>query len=164
MGDRRFADLADAGRHLGRLLASEGVDAGAIALAVMPNGMPVGRQVARLAGLELAGLAVRRDADGVHVGPLPQVAGRTVVVVDDGVESGALARAADDTVRRAGARHVVLAVPVCPQALAPDLARRYDRLVAVVISGEGRSLASHYDVFDTVDTVDTLDTLDTVDT
>jgi predicted phosphoribosyltransferase len=46
--------------------------------------------------------------------------GRTVVVVDDGVATGATARAACQVVRAQGADHVVLAVPVA----SPDVAAR----------------------------------------
>lgn len=50
--------------------------------------------------------------------------GRTVILVDDGIATGATARAALKAVRKAGAEHVVLAVPVAPPetiaALRPD--------------------------------------------
>jgi putative phosphoribosyl transferase len=41
-----------------------------------------------------------------------ELTGRTVVLVDDGVATGATARAACEVVRALGARAVVLAVPV----------------------------------------------------
>jgi putative phosphoribosyl transferase len=47
------------------------------------------------------------------------VSGRTVVLVDDGVVTGAAVRAAAGVVRARGVRRVVLAVPVC----APDVAQ-----------------------------------------
>jgi putative phosphoribosyl transferase len=50
--------------------------------------------------------------------------GRAVILVDDGIATGATARAALKAVRKAGAEHVVLAVPVAPPdtvaALRPD--------------------------------------------
>lgn len=48
------------------------------------------------------------------------LAGRTALLVDDGVATGATARAACEVARQLGATRVVLAVPVC----APDSARR----------------------------------------
>ena len=45
--------------------------------------------------------------------PVP-VAGRTVVIVDDGIATGSTARAACLVVRERGAKRIVLAVPVAP--------------------------------------------------
>ncbi|ARP69445.1 phosphoribosyl transferase [Streptomyces pluripotens] len=53
------------------------------------------------------------------ISPVP-VAGRTAVVVDDGVATGSTARAACRIARARGAARIVLAVPVAP----PDFARR----------------------------------------
>ncbi|MEU2924438.1 phosphoribosyltransferase family protein [Streptomyces sp. NPDC007251] len=52
--------------------------------------------------------------------PAPDPAGRTVIVVDDGLATGATARAALRHVRRRGPAHLILAVPVG----APDSVRR----------------------------------------
>lgn len=52
--------------------------------------------------------------------PRVAVDGRTVIVVDDGVATGATAAAACQVVREQGAAHVVLAVPVAP----PDVVER----------------------------------------
>ena len=46
--------------------------------------------------------------------PALSLAGRTVIVVDDGLATGGTARAAVEVVRAHGARRVVLAVPVAP--------------------------------------------------
>ena len=45
-------------------------------------------------------------------GAMPKLAGRTVLVVDDGAATGATAHAAARSVRQAGAAHVILAAPV----------------------------------------------------
>ncbi len=49
--------------------------------------------------------------------PREAVAGRTAVVVDDGLATGSTARAACAVLRAAGAARVVLAVPVAPAGL-----------------------------------------------
>ena len=41
--------------------------------------------------------------------------GRVVILVDDGLATGYTARAAIEAVRRAGARRIILAVPVAPE-------------------------------------------------
>jgi len=72
--------------------------------------------LARVEDIERAEL-VRRSrlfADS----PLP-VAGRTVIVVDDGVATGATATAACRSLKTHGAGRIVLAVPVAPAAWQP---------------------------------------------
>ena len=61
-------------------------------------------------------LARRRDAFTV---PAP-AAGRTAIVVDDGVATGSTALAACRSLRQAGAARIVLAVPVAPAQWHPD--------------------------------------------
>ena len=63
--------------------------------------------------------------------PLIELAGRTVIVVDDGVATGASARAAARAVRAHGASRVVLAAPVIAAASAPELLSDFDEVVAV---------------------------------
>jgi putative phosphoribosyl transferase len=57
--------------------------------------------------------------------------GRTVVVVDDGIATGATARAACAVARAAGAARVVLAVPVCSRRTAGQLRGEVDELVVL---------------------------------
>ncbi len=63
--------------------------------------------------------------------PMPDLAGRTVIVVDDGVATGATARAAARAARRRGAAHVVLAAPVIAAASEAELRSDFDDVVAV---------------------------------
>jgi putative phosphoribosyl transferase len=55
--------------------------------------------------------------------------GRTVLLVDDGIATGASIVAAARTVRAAGAARVVLAAPIAPQAVYPLLRREGDDVV-----------------------------------
>ncbi len=59
------------------------------------------------------------------------VAGRTVVIVDDGLATGASARAAVAVARARGARRVVVAVPVASPEAARLLAEEADRVVCL---------------------------------
>lgn len=63
-------------------------------------------------------------------GPLP-LTGRTAVIVDDGVATGATARAACEVARAHGARAVVLAAPVGAARTLAALARVADRVVCL---------------------------------
>ena len=60
--------------------------------------------------------------------PRVEVAGRTVIIVDDGVATGGTARAAVRLAKARGARRVVLAVPVAAPAALADLAADADAI------------------------------------
>lgn len=63
--------------------------------------------------------------------PPPDLAGRTAVLVDDGVATGATARAAARAARALGAARVVLATPVVAASTAAELRSDFDDVVAV---------------------------------
>ena len=83
---------------------------------------------AELAQLERrARSEVRRRAQAFREGrPRVPLAGRTVVVVDDGIATGSTARVACQVARAQGAARVVLAVPVCARESAIRLRREVD--------------------------------------
>ena len=64
-------------------------------------------------------------------GPL-EVAGKTVIVVDDGLATGATMRAAIGALRKLGAAEVVAAVPVGPMETCQELSGLCDDLVCLV--------------------------------
>jgi putative phosphoribosyl transferase len=57
--------------------------------------------------------------------------GKRVVIVDDGIATGATTIACARQVREAGAEHVVLAIPVAPPGTVEGLADGVDEMVAV---------------------------------
>lgn len=64
------------------------------------------------------------------------LAGRTTIVVDDGIATGSTAQAACQVARARGAARVVLAVPVAPQSAIAEMAARGD--VDEVVCPEAR--------------------------
>lgn len=75
------------------------------------------------------------------------VAGRTVVVVDDGLATGATARAAVEVLRGGGAARVVLAVPVASAEAVVALERVADEVVALTVPHRFGAVGNWYDDF-----------------
>ena len=59
----------------------------------------------------------------------PEISGKTVILVDDGVATGATMRAAIKALREGGAQKLVVAVPVAPPDTCEVLSREVDELV-----------------------------------
>lgn len=82
-----------------------------------------------------------------HGRPMVDVEGRTAIIVDDGLATGATARAAVEVARAMRAAHVIVAVPVgAPDSLATlrDLA---DDVVALVEPADFAAVGAWYDDF-----------------
>jgi len=149
---KEFAGLTDAGRRLGAQLESRvGSWVTPILLPVLPNGVPVAVGIREVCALPWSALPVERGEEGVVASPLEGLEGVTAIVVDDGVETGTVARAVAPMLRESGVARLVLAVPVCSREAMADLGLRYDEIVAVTIPLVRRSLAWHYVDFDTID-------------
>ena len=73
----------------------------------------------------------RREAAYRGVRPPPSVAGRTVILVDDGLATGSTMRAAVASVRQQGPARIVVAVPVASSVACEELRREADELVCV---------------------------------
>lgn len=82
--------------------------------------------------------------------PAAELAGRTVLVVDDGVATGATARAAARAARQRGAARVVLAAPVIAPSTAEALRGEFDAVVAVEAPETFFAVGTWYRRFDQV--------------
>jgi len=80
----------------------------------------------------------------------PDVAGRMVIVVDDGVATGATARAAASVLRRRGADPVILAAPVGAPATCESLASCFDDVICLRTPWRFGSVGRHYAQFEQV--------------
>ena len=177
-----FQDRVDAGRQLGVLL-SDRPERSAVVLALPSGGVPVGAEVARLLGVPLDVILVRKlgvpgrpelafgaigegdvrvldanilrwahvtDADVASVEKRERIqalsepaalsfaarrqepiAGRDVLIVDDGAATGSTAWAACLVARARGAGKVVLALPVASAGSLQVLAEVADDVVAL---------------------------------
>ena len=116
--------------------------------------------VIRLAGITEVEFAETRDRelaeirrrrvryDGGH--PHVDVAGRVVIVVDDGVATGATTRAALQAVRRQRPRKLVLAVPVAPTSSLADLKAEADEIICLEDYERFGAIGSYYADFSQV--------------
>lgn len=93
--------------------------------------------------------------------PRVPLEGRIAVIVDDGIATGATARAACQVARAQGADHVLLAVPVAPADWRRMLGDVADRLVAVATPDPFVAVGCHYSVFVQVTDDEVLAALDT---
>ncbi|MFB6561355.1 MULTISPECIES: phosphoribosyltransferase family protein [unclassified Streptomyces] len=99
--------------------------------------------VERAETAELARQATRFRGDRPRV-PLE---GRTVIVVDDGIATGATAVAACEVVRAQGAARVVLAVPVAPPDAVARLGTAADEVVCLATPHAFRAVGEWYQDF-----------------
>lgn len=179
----RFADRADAGRQLAELLDEYAGRDDVIVLALPRGGVPVAYEVARILGVPLDVMIVRKlgtpgqpelamgavASGGAYVTnprvveqanvnesemqeeldrqraelarreaayrggrPPPRIAGRSVVVVDDGLATGATMRAAVQALVQYEPQEIVVAVPVAPPHVQDSTLREADRFIALV--------------------------------
>ena len=73
--------------------------------------------------------------------------GRTAIVVDDGIATGATMRVALRAVRRRNPAHLVLAVPVAPPRTIAALAHEVDEVVCLEAPRDFVAVGAHYDDF-----------------
>lgn len=92
---------------------------------------------------ELDRRRIRYMADRPHADP----GGRTAIVVDDGLATGATMKAALVALRRWGAARIVVAVPVAPASTLGELQGLADEVICLAIPREFYGVGAHYDDF-----------------
>lgn len=95
--------------------------------------------------------------------PAPSVAGRCVIVIDDGIATGATVRAALKGLRRAGPRRMVLATPVGPHDIIEVLLGEVDELICLAMPEPFISVGRHYANFDQTSDEEVIDLLQRAD-
>lgn len=79
--------------------------------------------------------------------PAPQVRGRIVILVDDGVATGATMRAAVKALRQSGAAKIVVAVPVGPPETCREIEAEADEIVCATAPEFFRAVGQYYEDF-----------------
>lgn len=102
------------------------------------------------AGRQLALIERRRERYFSGLERVP-VAGRTAIVVDDGIATGASMTAALRATQRAGPRELILAVPVAPPETFERLRSAADRIVCLATPAAFMAVGSFYEDFSQVE-------------
>ncbi|SFR74547.1 putative phosphoribosyl transferase [Marinobacter daqiaonensis] len=103
-------------------------------------------QIERVADKEQAELE-RRETTYRGDRPLPEIEGRTVVLVDDGIATGATMRAAMQACRKQGAKRVVVGVPVGPKETIDRFSREADEVICLSTPENFSSIGQWYQSF-----------------
>ncbi|HEY8829974.1 MAG TPA: phosphoribosyltransferase family protein, partial [Candidatus Limnocylindria bacterium] len=103
-------------------------------------------QIDDAATRESATLAELADRYRGGIAPVP-VRGRTAVIVDDGLATGATATAAARSIRREQPARVVVAVPVCAAQTANELRQEVDLVICLGEYDSFRAVGMYYQNF-----------------
>ncbi len=106
--------------------------------------------IRNLAERELPEIRRRREIYLKGRVPVP-LAGKTVLVVDDGLATGATMRAALRMIRAAGPTRLIAAVPVSPAEAVSDLRRDCDEVICLDCPATFRAVGQHYRDFGQVE-------------
>ena len=85
---------------------------------------------------------------------LADLQGKTIILVDDGVATGATMKTAAETLKRERVGKLIVAVPVAPPSTAAELQRMVDVFVCLDIPEDFMSVSSYYEDFKQVTDAD----------
>lgn len=125
---------------------------------VMGRGIVTEAQIEKVRAAETAELT-RREHLYRGDRPLADLTGRTVIVVDDGIATGASMRAALMAVRALGAGRVVLAVPVAPAESEAEFADLVDDFICPLFAENLGSVGAFYEDFAQVEDAQVFESL-----
>ncbi len=103
---------------------------------------------------------IRRRISALREGePLPEIKGRTVILIDDGIAMGSTMRAAIELCKNRKAGKIVIAAPVAGREVAEEIKRRADELVVLEIPAYFKAVAQVYENWYDVSDEEVLDLL-----
>ena len=80
--------------------------------------------------------------------PYPNLKGKTVIVVDDGIATGATMMAAIASIRKKGAKKIVVAIPVAPPSALNKIRSSVDQLICLYAPEPFFAVGQFYRIFD----------------
>lgn len=78
----------------------------------------------------------------------PDVKGKTVILIDDGIATGFTIQAAIHSIKKHNAKKIILAVPVAPQDAISQLEKIVDEVIYLIIPDEFYAVGLHYKSFE----------------
>lgn len=93
----------------------------------------------------------RRQTLYRHGRPLPALAGHTVILVDDGLATGATFFASVQALRGLGVKRLIAALPVGPQETIRELESQVDELIVLLMPEPFYAVGNHYEDFTQVE-------------
>jgi erythromycin esterase-like protein/predicted phosphoribosyltransferase len=90
---------------------------------------------------------VRQEKSYCEGRPMPAIAGKTVIVVDDGIATGSTMSAAIELLRHQEAKRIVVAVPVAPEESVTRLRGEADEVIVLNEPDPFRSVGQWYEDF-----------------
>ena len=112
-------------------------------LYVLPDAQSIVEMVTAIEREELK----RRERNYRSDRPAPEVRGRTVILVDDGLATGATMRAAASALRQQGAAKIIVAVPVGAPSTCHEIRSVADEVVCLQTPGSFMGVGQYYEDF-----------------
>lgn len=94
---------------------------------------------------------IKRRLKVYRVGGEPRIEGRVVVLVDDGIATGATIKAAIKSIKAKGPKKLILAVPVGPESVIEELKEEVDEVVCIKAPMRFYAIGEFYDDFRQLD-------------
>ncbi|MGK7887269.1 MAG: phosphoribosyltransferase [Crocosphaera sp.] len=79
--------------------------------------------------------------------PFPKIYNQTVILVDDGIATGATIKAAIAIIKKQQAKNIIVAVPVAPPSICQELSHEVDQLICLKTPENLHSISLWYDDF-----------------
>lgn len=89
----------------------------------------------------------RRDSTYRNNKPFPSLEGKTIILVDDGIATGATMRAAIKALRQQNPASIIIAVPVAAFSTCEEMAKLVDKIVCPLMPHEFYAVGSWYENF-----------------
>jgi putative phosphoribosyl transferase len=112
-------------------------------LYVIPDAQAIVEMVTATERAELE----RRERNYRDNRPAPDVKGKTVILVDDGLATGATMRAAAAALRQQGAAKIIIAVPVGAPSTCHEIRNAADDVICLISPGSFIGVGQYYEGF-----------------